>query len=129
MGKKARIISVPRSILESSDLGVVRAFLRGLFSADGCFSHRGRIGYCALSVSSLELRDGFVSLATKVGFDFRKYSYSHSKGKNKVPLRIARIGRRLDVMRWMTEVGSICDAHNGRFLVWRGLISQARNTF
>jgi LAGLIDADG-like domain len=122
-GKKARIVTVPRAILESNDLGVVMAFLRGLFSADGCFSHQGRSGYCALSVSSLELRDGFVSLASKVGFDFRKYSYSHSKGKNKVPLRIARIGRRLDVIRWMTEVGSICDAHNRRFLVWRGLIS------
>jgi hypothetical protein len=122
-GKKARIVTIPRAILESSDLGVVRAFLRGLFSADGCFSHWGRSSYCALSVSSLELRDGFVSLASRVGFDFRKYSYSHSKGKNKVPLRIARIGKRADVMRWMTEVGSICDAHHRRFLEWRGLVS------
>ena len=127
-GKKARIVTVPRLILESNDLRVVRAFLRGLFSADGCFSHRRRTGSCTLSVSSLELRDGFVLLASKVGFDFRKYSYSHSKGKNKVPLRIARIGKRADVMRWMTEVGSICDTHNRRFSEWRGLIPETRNT-
>ncbi|HEV2226325.1 MAG TPA: LAGLIDADG family homing endonuclease, partial [Nitrososphaerales archaeon] len=122
-GKKARIVTVPRAILESSDLEVVRAFLKGLFSADGCFSHRGRNGSCTLSVSSLGLRDGFALLASKVGFEFRKYSYPHSKGKNKVPLRIAHIGRRADVMRWMTEVGSICDARDRRFLEWRGLIS------
>jgi len=83
LGKKARIVVVPRAILESIDLGVVSAFLRGLFSADGCFSHRGRMGSCTLSVSSLELRDRFVSLGSKVGFDFRTYSYSHSAGKTR----------------------------------------------
>lgn len=127
LGKKSRIVAVPAAVLQSSDPTVIRAFLRGLFSADGCFTHRGRSGSCYFSVASVKLRDGFVTLASKVGIQFRCYSNSNASGKNKVPLRTAHIGKRVDVMRWMDEIGSECDAHAKRFREWRELVLQPRN--
>ena len=118
-GKKAHVVSVPHDVMETDSTDVVRAFLQGLFSADGCFWYRGRSGACALSVSSLELRDGFVKLATRLGFDFHTYSYIHGAGHNKVPLNVACLGKRDQVLRWMTEVGSLKDSHVKKFREWR----------
>jgi intein/homing endonuclease len=118
-GKKAHSVSVPYEILETNDLEVVRGFLRGLFSADGCFYYRTRQAACVLSVSSPNLRDGFVSLAAKLGFDFHRYSYVHRSGHNKVPLSIAYLGKRDEVLRWMREVGSLKDTHNRKFREWQ----------
>jgi hypothetical protein len=121
-GKKARTVAVPRKVLKTNDVEIVKSFLRGLFSADGCFSYRGKQASCVLSVSSVSLRDGFISLAAKLGFVFRAYSYSHSSGHNKVPLNVAYLGRRTEVMRWMTEVGSLKDSHEAKFRKWQGLV-------
>lgn len=118
-GKKARIVAVPREVLETTDIEVVKSFLRGLFSADGCFSFRGRQASCVLSVSSIALRDGFIRLAARLGFDFHAYSYTHSGGYNKVPLNLACLGRRTEVFRWMLEVGSLKDSHKKKFRKWR----------
>ena len=122
-GKKARIVRVPRAILETEDIGVVRSFLKGLFSADGCFSHRRRQASCVLSVSSLDLRDGFINLSAKIGFNFHAYSYTHTYGHNKVPLNLAYLGRKSEVFRWMTEVGSMKDSHIAKFHEWEKLLS------
>lgn len=118
-GKKARTVAVPREVLETTDIEVVKSFLRGLFSADGCFSFRGRQASCVLSVSSPNLRDGFIRLAARLGFDFHAYSCVHSGGHNKVPLNLAYLGRRAEVLRWMLEVGSLKDSHKKKFLKWR----------
>lgn len=128
-GKKARIVSVPLAILGSTDLEITRSFLRGLFSADGCFSYSGPYGSCALTVSSRALRDGFVSLALRLGFVFHCYSYFHRHGRNKVPLNVAAIGRRVEVTRWMEQIGSMSDGHLRRFLEWKNLIKKRRNAF
>jgi len=122
-GKKAHVVGVPVEVLETKSVEVVRSFLRGLFSADGCFSFRGRNASCVLSVSSIALRDGFISLARRLGFDFRAYSYSHSSGHNKVPLNLACIGKRAEVLRWMLEVGSLRDSHRSRFRKWLRQVS------
>lgn len=118
-GRKARIVEVPRAILQTENLEIVKSFLKGLFSADGCFSYRRRQASCVLSVSSLNLRDGFIRLSAKVGFDFHAYSYSHRYGHNKVPLNVAYLGSRPEVLRWMTQVGSIKDTHIVKFREWK----------
>ena len=119
MGKKSRIVIVPPAIMKSMDGEILKAFLKGLFSADGCFSHRDIQASCRLSVASHDLRDGFVILASRLGFGFRRYSSVHRSGKNKAPLNIAAISKREEVLRWMEIVGSICDSHNRRFLGWK----------
>lgn len=113
-GKKCAIVGVPPAILSGS-AEIKRGFLKGLFSADGCFSREGFRGECRLEVASQLLRDGFIRLALDIGFSFRRYSYVHHSGHNRLPLHLAYLGRQPEVIRWMREVGSICDAHQRRF--------------
>lgn len=113
-GKKSAIVEVPR-VIYSSGPEIKIAFLKGLFSADGCFYKEGRRGECRLEVASKSLRDGFVSLASEFGFEFRCYTYFHHGGHNKLPLHTAYLGKQPQVMRWMKEVGSLCDSHRRRF--------------
>jgi hypothetical protein len=121
-GKKARIVKVPQVIGSSINREITRQFLRGLFSADGCFTHTGRSASCTLSVSSPALRDGFVELAVACGFRFYLYSNRHKGGHNKVPLQVANMSRRDDVSRWMEQIGSMSDEHQRRYAEWRKLV-------
>jgi hypothetical protein len=123
-GPKAGSVNIPRQILSCNSKEVVVAFLRGLFSADGCFSHVKRSARCVLQVSSKSLRDGFVILAAQIGYFFRSYNYIKKKtGHNKLPIYIAYLGKRESVDAWMRQVGSICDAHLNRHLRWRKLLA------
>ena len=121
-GHKAGTVAVPLKVLESNDPDIAKWFLRGLFSADGCFAFRKRSARCVLQVSSRALRDGFVELASRNDFDFRKYEYIKTTGLNKLPIHIAYMGRRESVCRWMRQVGSISDAHLRRFSDWKALV-------
>jgi len=119
-GRKAGTVCVPPQIIESTDEGVVKAFLRGLFSTDGCFSFQVNRGpRVEIQVKSEKLRDDFVSLAGRFGFSFRSYAYLPPKGKNKAPLRVAYTTQTKQVVRWMEEIGSIKDAHIKRYQDWK----------
>jgi hypothetical protein len=118
-GKKARTVTVPQRIRVAESKDLIRSFLRGLFSADGSFSYRGRSASCTLAISSLGLRDGFVELAKDCGFAFHRYTSLHKGGHNKVPLQIASISKRDEVKRWMEQIGSMSDAHRRRYAEWR----------
>jgi len=118
-GRKATTVAVPPLVASSTDIQVIIGFLRGAFSADGCFSFRGNWGQCRFVVSSVSFRDGFVELAGKLGFKFKSYSYEHRTGHNKLPLNTAYIGSREEVIRWMETVGSICDTYLERYDNWR----------
>jgi hypothetical protein len=118
-GRKAGSVTVPSQLRSTSNRQVIGRFLRGAFSSDGCFSFRKRSARCVLQVSSVDSRDGFVSLASKVGFSFRGYNYVKKSGKNKLPIYVAYTGKRENVERWMHPVGSTSDTHLGRYLEWR----------
>ncbi|MDG6985526.1 MAG: hypothetical protein JRM73_02110 [Nitrososphaerota archaeon] len=120
-GPKSRTVGIPLAIL-TANLEVKRSYLKGLFSADGCFHHSGRVGQCRFEVASARLRDGFVILARQLGFEFRSYSYVHHGGHNRAPLHTAYLGGRENVLRWMMEIGSICDSHQARFETWVKLL-------
>jgi intein/homing endonuclease len=121
-GRKAGIVGIPKQIFESKDEGIIKAFLCGLFSTDGCFSFQINRGPRAeIQVKSKDLRDGFVDLAGRIGFKFRTYAYLPPNGKNKSPLQVAYTTRSQQVIRWMEEVGSIKDAHNTRYVKWKML--------
>jgi hypothetical protein len=121
-GHKAGSVVVAFEILRSNDAEILKSFLRGIFSADGCFAFRKRGARCVLQVSSAALRDGFVELASRIGFDFRKYDYAKTTGLNKLPIHIAYMGRREHVFCWMQQVGSISDGHHRRFSEWKALV-------
>lgn len=117
-GKKAGTVEPPREVMLSRDPHVWTGFLRGAFSADGSFWFKGKSGQCRFEVSSVRFRDGFIDLASRLGFEFRAYSYVHHGGHNKLPLHLAYLGMRAEVVRWMEQVGSISDTHNRRFRRW-----------
>jgi intein/homing endonuclease len=119
-GRKAGIVCVPDKILACEDKNVIRAFLCGLFSTDGCFSFQLNRGpRVEIQVKSEKLRNEFVSLAGRLGFSFRTYAYLPPKGKNKSPLQVAYTTQRKQVVRWMEEIGSIKDAHIKRYQDWK----------
>ncbi len=118
-GKKAGIVEVPAKVMGSRKPRVWTGFLRGAFSSEGSFWFRGNWGQCRFEVSSLRLRDGFIELARRLGFNFRGYSYVHHGGHNKLPLHLAYLGSRAEVIRWMEQVGSISDTHLERYNRWR----------
>jgi intein/homing endonuclease len=121
-GRKAGTVGIPKLIFESNDEGIVKAFLCGLFSTDGCFSFQVNRGpRVEIQVKSKDLRDGFVVLASRIGFKFRTYSYLPPNGKNKFPLQVAYTTRSQQVIRWMEEVGSIKDVHNTMYMKWKML--------
>ena len=126
-GRKAGTVGIPKQIFESEDEGIIKAFLRGLFSTDGCFSFQVNRGpRVEIQVKSKELRNRFVDLANRLGFRFRTYEYLPPNGKNKPPLQVAYTTRSQQVIRWMEEVGSIKDAHVNRYVKWKMLNDRSR---
>ncbi len=124
-GRKAGRVRVPKQILGSDDPAIIKAFLCGLFSTDGCFSfQKGRGPRVEIQVKSQKLRDDFVYLARRLGFSFRSYEYLPPRGKNKAPLQVAYTTRRSQCVRWMEEIGSIKDSHVQRYRYWKKLIER-----
>jgi ribonucleoside-diphosphate reductase alpha chain len=70
---------VPASIFEAPD-GIVAAFLRGLFDADGCAVDTEKVKYAGLGSSSAELLRGVQLLLTRFGVVSAIYSSSKDKG-------------------------------------------------
>jgi len=123
-GKKAYGVQVPNQITCTNDSKIIEAFLRGLFSSDGSFSFQKR-DYSPridLAVRSRLLRDQFVELTAKVGFSFNKSNTIRvEKGftaKSAGAFFNANLTSKNAVLRWMTAIGTICDAHIKRFEVW-----------
>jgi len=98
--RKAGIVRVPKQILESNNKAVIKAFLRGLFSTDGCFSFQvDRDPRVEIQVKSEKLRDDFIYLASRLGFSFRSYKYLPLRGKNKAPLHVADTTQKTQAVR------------------------------
>jgi len=122
-GRKAGRVRIPKQILGSDNPAIIKAFLRGLFSTDGCFSFQNSRGpRVEIQVKSQKLRDDFVYLADRLGFSFRLYEYLPPRGKNKAPLQVAYTTRTSQCVRWMKEVGSIKDSHVQRYRNWKKII-------
>jgi len=119
-GRKAGKVRIPQQILESDNEAVIKAFLCGLFSTDGCFSFQiDRGPRVEIQVKSEKLRDDFIRLAFQLGFSFRSYTYLPPRGKNKAPLQVAYTTQTRQVVRWMEEIGSIKDSHVEQYHYWK----------
>jgi hypothetical protein len=129
-GKKAYIVQIPNQITYANDLEIIKGFLRGIFSADGSFSFQKR-DYSPridLMVRSRLLRDQFVELSAKVGFSLNKSDAIRVKKgfttKSTGAFFNANVSSRDDVQRWMTTIGTFCDAHIEKFKLWQSKIQQ-----
>jgi len=122
-GRKAGKVCIPKQVLESNDEDIVKAFLRGLFSTDGCFSFQVDRGpRVEIQVKSEKLRDDFIHLTNWLGFSFRSYAYLPPRGKNKAPLQVAYTTQTKQVIRWMEDIGSIKDSHIEKYQYWKRII-------
>jgi len=124
-GKKAETVQTPKPILSATDSKIIEAFLRGLFSSDGCFSIRKKDNSSRvdLMVRSKMLRDQFVALASKIGFSFNTCDAKRIKKgftwKSTGSFYNANLCSRNAVKQWMKEVGSLCDTHIKKFNHWK----------
>jgi len=127
-GRKAGKARAPKQILESDNEVVIKTFLCGLFSTDGCFSFQVDRGpRVEIQVKSEKLRGDFICLAGRLGFSFRSYTYLPPRGKNKAPLQVAYTTQRKQVVRWMEEIGSIKDSHIESYQSWKKIIETKRS--
>jgi intein/homing endonuclease len=124
---KAGRVRIPKQVLGSDDRAIAKAFLRGLFSADGCFGFQNSRGSrVEIQVKSQRLRDDFVYLTGRLGFSSRSYECISLRGENKAPLQVADTTQSGQCIRWMEEVGSLKDSHNQRYQYWKKLIERKR---
>jgi intein/homing endonuclease len=127
-GRKAGKVRVPQQILESNNETLIKSFLCGLFSTDGCFSFQVDRGpRVEIQVKSESLRDDFIHLAGRLGFSFRSYAYLPPRGKNKAPLQVAYTTQTKQVVRWMEEIGSIKDSHVEKYQHWKKIIEAKKS--
>jgi len=123
-GKNAQTVQIPKSVLSATDPKIIKAFLRGLFSSDGCFSVRKKDNSprVDLMVRSKMLRDQFVALISTIGFSFNTCDARRTKKgftwKSTGWFRNANLCSQSEVIKWMKEVGSLCDTHTKKYAIW-----------
>ena len=119
-GRKAGIVGISKQIFESKDERIIRAFLFGLFSSDGCFSFQVNRGpRVEIQVKSKALRDGFVDLAGNIGFKFRIYVIFRLTAKtNSLYRLLIRLGRNKLFDGWkksaQSKIRIICGLWSGK---------------
>jgi len=122
IGKKAKTVSIPESVMESKDKEVYAGVLRGIFDADGCFfcgknydeysskwkkkySHYQRM---VLSTVSKKLADQFCELLTKLNIEFRtgfeKQGFKYNRNRSDT-YRIW-INKKTSIERWFKIIGT-----------------------
>jgi len=135
-GLKALTAKMPQTVLDCSDLGVIKAILRGIFDTDGCFGcgkSRAKtsvewkrtyhyipqitITSCSriLLTQSLTLLDK-LSIRAKIRPKNIKGFRSNRNVNNSYVLEVRRFN---DVQKWFDIIGTNNPRHQTRYLVWR----------
>jgi len=119
-GKKSHIVSLPKEIVNSKDIKILKPALRGLFSTDGCFTfNKVRLSpRIEFRVKSRKLRNDFVNLAKSIGFEFNFNTQKHWNGV----IFTAYLERNKDAIEWMDIIGSTCDTHLKKYKLWKKLL-------
>ena len=131
-GRKTLTVAVPGFVLDSKNLDVIYAFLRGVFDTDGClsFGRRGGSGYkpeeklkhayprIRLSICSKPLWEGVQKLLMATGFNFRAY-VTIPKGKNESPKYAVVLPGYAALERWMHNIGFKNPSKLLRYEIWR----------
>ena len=127
---------IPDSVLHSNDLEVYRAFIRGLFEADG-YAHSG--GYASWSTVSADFSRDVQSLLLALGYPTtRRFNTPEWGSRDVAELRLLNLTHSA---RWAAEIGFISDrkqaglasldhpqaARKDHIPVPRGLIEQLTN--
>ena len=101
---------VPDAVLHSNDRGVYRAFLRGLFEADGTVTN----GYPVWSTTSLDFSRDVQALLLAMGYPTTRKVDTVRTGWGKAPLAALRLLNLSANSRWSHEVGFMGDRKNAK---------------
>jgi len=92
---------IPDAILHSNDPAVYRAFLRGLFEADGTVT----AGVPSLSSTTLSLASDVQSLLLALGYPTTRKLETTRTGWGQAPIAVVRLLNSAYASRWGAEVG------------------------
>jgi hypothetical protein len=105
--------------------------LRGFFDTDGCLTFDKKVGntnkfkknfnyYPRLmfTTCSEPLKDGFLELVQKLGFNCKCYSYKSMKENENKKFKLQIVGK--DALElWMNLIGSKNPSKISRYLIWK----------
>lgn len=105
-GIKTHRIEVPKQIIDGDNEKIMRAFIRGVFDTDGCFSliKKGKYPVISLTIKSISAIESINEILKKLGFDPYFYSKGYSIYLNG-PMRF---------IKWMNEIGTNNPKHKKR---------------
>jgi len=92
---------IPDAILHSNDPAVYRAFLRGLFEADGTVT----AGVPSFSSTTLELSSDVQSLLLALGYPTTRKLETTRTGWGQAPIAVLRLLNSAYAGRWAAEIG------------------------
>jgi ribonucleoside-diphosphate reductase alpha chain len=98
---------IPDALLHSNDPEVYRAFLRGLFEADGTVT----VGYPSWTTASAQFASEVQTLMLALGFVTTLAHHTSGRGSD---LSVVRLLNRSVNQRWLDEVGFIGGSKNAR---------------
>ena len=91
---------VPDAVLHANDVDIYRAFLRGLFEADGTVT----AGYPSWTTAKPELADDVQTLMLALGFVTTRSAHISGRGS---ALSVVRLLNRVSNSRWLEEIGFV----------------------
>jgi hypothetical protein len=133
VGRKAPTVRVPTAIMETNDMAIRKAFLRGYFDADGCVSfekgphvenskfkrthhYYPRIAMASVSRDLIYLDIRF--LLESIDFSCRIHE-DKPRGKIKRATYVLVLKGSQQFERWMVEIGSSNPVHLTKYKVWK----------
>ena len=130
-GRKASKLRAPKFVLESNDMGIISAFLRGVLDTDGCISFDKRYSesystfkrtyhtYPRLKLTTIS-KDFCNDLKTLLKrLEIREWTQTYvPKAKNESTKYIIWI-RGKEVKKWMELIGSGNPIKMSRFEIWK----------
>ena len=130
-GEKTYSVKVPKSVLQSKDIGIICGFIRGVFDTDGTVTFRRRIRIRGLSenskrhtyprilldVCSKDLCFGLGDLLNKTGKFKFSISYQKANGVHKKKYKLCLAGDK-NLLIWVKNIGFKNNVKNNRILIW-----------
>ncbi len=129
-GNKSTIVDVPSFILNSPNLNLHRAFLRGLFDTDGCINFDKKIRNSDIfkktrhfyprilfTTVSEKLAIGVKLLAEKQDFSCKVYRSQPAKSTEHLKFKPQIVGS-YSILQWMEKINPKNPIKTSRFSVW-----------
>ncbi len=102
---KGSAAHIPDALLHSNDAEVYRAFLRGLFEADGTVT----AGVPSFSSTTLAFAADVQALLLALGYPTTRKLGTTRTGSSQAPIAVLRLVNASDASRWAAEVGFVGD--------------------